>query len=84
MSSFYKYKDPFHTYIDPETGLLRNLQGISDPDVFTFVESGVVTKRLQELYENPIKILGCDSLFKYINIYFKTFMIGQVKGELLR
>lgn len=64
MSSFYKYKDPFHTYIDPETGLLRNLQGISDPDVFSFVESGVVTKRLQELYENPIKINGCANLFQ--------------------
>lgn len=71
MSSFYKYKDPFHTYIDPETGLLRNLQGISDPDVFTFVESGVVTKRLQELYENPIKILGCDSLFQIHKYLFQ-------------
>ena len=71
MSSFYKYKHPLHTYIDPETGLLRNLQGISDPDVFTFVESGVVTKRLQELYENPIKIIGCDSLFQIHKYLFQ-------------
>ncbi len=29
-----------------------------------FVESGAVTKRLQELYENPIKIKGIESLFE--------------------
>ena len=29
-----------------------------------FVESGAVTKRLQELYEHPLKIKGIDSLFE--------------------
>lgn len=62
MSNSYKYIDPDFTYTDPKTGLLRNLQDITDPDVLLFVESGAVTKRLQELYEQPIKIKGIDSL----------------------
>jgi cell filamentation protein len=56
MSNSYKCIDPDYTYTDPKTGLLRNLQDISEPDVLLFVESAAVTKRLQELYENPIKI----------------------------
>jgi cell filamentation protein len=64
MSNSYKYIDPDYTYTDPKTGLLRNLQDITDPDVLLFVESGAVTKRLQELYENPIKIKGIGSLFE--------------------
>ncbi len=64
MSDSYKYIDPDYTYTDPKTGLLRNLQDITDPDVLLFVESGAVTKRLQELYENPITIKGIDSLFE--------------------
>jgi len=75
MSNFYKYIDPDFTYTDPKTGLLRNLQDITDPHVFLFVESGAVTKRLQELYEQPIKIKGIDILFEihrhlFQDIYF--------------
>jgi cell filamentation protein len=64
MSNSYKYIDPDYTYTDPKTGLLRNLQDITASDVLLFVESSAVTKRLQELYESPIKIEGIDSLFK--------------------
>lgn len=64
MSKSYKYIDPDYTYTDPKTGLLRNLQVITDPEILLFVESGAVTKRLQKLYENPIKIKGIDSLFE--------------------
>src|SRR5699024_7265919 len=63
MSNFYKYLDPDYTYIDAKTGILRNLFGITDEDTLLFAESGAVAKRLQELYENPIKIKGIDSLF---------------------
>ena len=63
MSDAYKYIDPDYTYTDSKTGILKNLQGISDPDVLLFVESGAVTKRLQELYESPVKIKGIESLF---------------------
>jgi cell filamentation protein len=64
MSNSYEYIDPDFIYTEPKTGLLRNLQDITDPDVLLFVESGAVTKRLQELYEQPRKINGVDSLFK--------------------
>lgn len=64
MSNSYKYIDPDYTYTDPISGLLRNKQDITDPEVLLFVESGAVTKRLQELYENPIKIEGIDNLFE--------------------
>ncbi len=64
MSNSYKYIDPNYTYTDPISGLLLNKQDITDLEVLLFVESGAVTKRLQELYENPIKIEGIDSLFE--------------------
>lgn len=71
MSESYKYIDPNYSYIDSSSGLLRNLQNITDPDVLLFVESSAVTKRLQELYENPIKITGIDSLFEIHRYLFQ-------------
>jgi len=62
MSNSYKYIDLDNSYIYPNTGRLKNLLDITDPDVFLFVESSAVTKRLQELYKNPIKIKGIESL----------------------
>jgi cell filamentation protein len=64
MSNSYKYLDPDYTYTDPKTGILRNLQDITESDVLLFVESGAVTKRLQQIYENPIKIKTIESLFE--------------------
>jgi cell filamentation protein len=61
-SNSYKYIDPDQTYTDPITGILKNLQGIKDPDVLLFVESSAVTKRLQQLYDNPIEIKNSNSL----------------------
>lgn len=63
MSNYYKYIDTNFTYIDPESGLLKNLQNITDPDVLLFIESGAVTKRLQELFQNPLQIKGIETLF---------------------
>ncbi len=71
MSNSYKYIDTEYTYIDPKSGLLRNLQDIKDPDVLLFVESGAVTKRLQELYEKPIKIEGIKTLFEIHKYLFQ-------------
>ena len=62
MSNSYKYIDLDNSYIDPNTGLLKNLHDITDPDVLLFVESSAVTKRLQELYKNPVEIKGIESL----------------------
>lgn len=63
MSNSYNYIDPDFTYTDPNTSVLRNLAEITDKDVLLFVESGAVTKRIQELTIDPIKINGIDSLF---------------------
>lgn len=64
MSDSYKYIDPDYTYIDPESGLLKNLLKISDYEVLLFVESSAVSKRLQELFKNPITIEGTSSLLE--------------------
>ncbi|MET3126956.1 cell filamentation protein [Arcicella rosea] len=71
MSNSYKYIDPDYTYTNPKSGLLRNLQDISDSDILLFVESAAVTKRLQELYENPIKVKGVGSLFAIHKLLFQ-------------
>jgi cell filamentation protein len=63
MSNSYNYVDPDYNYTDSKTGILRNLVNISDSDVLLFVESGAVTKRLQELYKNPLKIKSIETLF---------------------
>jgi cell filamentation protein len=64
MSDSYKYIDPDYTYTDPKTGILRNSACLTDPNALLFFESGAVAKRIQELYENPIKIKGIESLFE--------------------
>jgi cell filamentation protein len=83
MSKFYKYIDPNFTYTDPKTGLLRNLQDITDPDVLLFVESGAVTKRLQELYEHPIKVKGVDSLFEIHRHLFQDIYVWAGKKRIV-
>lgn len=62
MPDSYKYIDLDYTYTDSKTGILRNIADITDPDDLLFFESVVVAKRIQELYEKPIKIKGTDSL----------------------
>jgi cell filamentation protein len=79
MSNSYKYIDPDFTYTDPKTGILRNLQDITDPYVLLFVESGAVTKRLQELYEHPKKIKSIDTLFEIHRHLFQDIYVWAGK-----
>lgn len=83
MSNSYKYIDPDYTYTDLNTGVLLNLQNITDPDVLLFVESGAVTKRLQELYENPIKIKGIESLFEIHKQLFQDMYVWAGKKRIV-
>jgi cell filamentation protein len=83
MSNSYKYLDPDFTYTDSKTGLLKNLQDITDPDVLLFVESGAVTKRLQELSQRPIKIKGIDSLFEIHRYLFQDIYDWAGKKRLV-
>ncbi len=71
MSDFYKYDDFDYTYIDSKTGVLKNLLNITDENTLIFVESGVVTKRLKELYEKPIKIISIQALFDIHKYLFR-------------
>ncbi len=71
MSDFYKYDDFDYTYIDPKTGVLKNLLNITDEDTLIFVESGAVVKRLKQLYEKPIEIIGIKSLFSIHKYLFQ-------------
>jgi cell filamentation protein len=83
MSNSYKYIDPDFTYTDSKTGLLKNLQDITDPVVLLFVESGAVTKRLQELSQRPIKIKGIDSLFEIHRYLFQDIYDWAGKKRLV-
>ena len=83
MSNSYKYIDPDFTYTDSKTGLLKNLQNITDPDVLLFVESGAVTKRLQELSQRPIKIKRIDSLFEIHRYLFQDIYDWAGKKRLV-
>jgi cell filamentation protein len=83
MSNAYEYIDPDYIYTDPKSGLLRNIQDISDPEVFLFVESAAVTKRLQELYEHPIKIKGIDSLFEIHRHLFQDMYVWAGKKRIV-
>ena len=83
MSNSYKYIDPDYTYTDPKTGILRNIQGITDSDALIFVESGAVTKRLQELNENKIEIKGVDTLFEIHKCLFQDIYVWAGKKRIV-
>lgn len=61
MENSYKYDDPNHKYTD-ENGVLYNLANIKDEKVLAVYESLKVSKRIEELYEKPIKIKDSNSL----------------------
>ncbi|MBI3235256.1 MAG: Fic family protein, partial [Bacteroidetes bacterium] len=83
MSKSYKYIDQDYTYNDPKTGLLRNLLDITDFDTLIFVESGAVTKRLKELYENSIKIKGIENLFEIHRHLFQDIYVWAGKKRIV-
>lgn len=83
MPNSYQYNDSDYTYIDPKTGILRNLADIADHDVLLFVESAAVAKRLQELYENPIKIKGIESLFAIHRHLFQDLYVWAGKKRIV-
>jgi cell filamentation protein len=62
MSDSYQYIDSKFTYIDPTSGILRNLPNLNDESDLLFFESSAVAKRIEELHSNPIKIINSDAL----------------------
>ena len=61
MENNYQYVDPDFKYTNKK-GVLQNLANIEDKSVLVAYESLKVSKRIEELYENPIKIKDSNSL----------------------
>ena len=68
MRNDYSYIDPDYAYTNPDTGVLRNLVDITDPDDLLFFESAAVLKRAKELEAQPIVVHYAASLLD-INRY---------------
>lgn len=62
MENNYQYIDPDCTYVN-KNGVLYNLANIENEKILITFESLNVSKRVEELYENPIKINDIKSLF---------------------
>jgi cell filamentation protein len=71
MANSYKYIDTDYIYTDPNTGVLRNLIGISDNETLTFAETAATAKRVNELRNNPISITNSDALFEIHHYLFQ-------------
>lgn len=61
MEDSYQYIDPDFKYTN-ENGLLYNLANIDDEKILLAFESLKVSKRIEELFENPIKIKDANTL----------------------
>ena len=83
MSDSYKYIDPDYTYTDPQTGILRNLADVTDEKVLLFIESGAVSKRVQELYIKPIRIKDAGTLLDIHKYLFKDIYAWAGKTRIV-
>lgn len=70
MGNNYRYLDPNHKYTD-KNGVLYNLANIKDEKVLAVYESLKVSKRLEEIYENPLKIKDSNSLITIHHYLFQ-------------
>ena len=61
MENNYQYIDPDYKYAN-KNGVLYNLANIEDEKILLAFESLKVSKRVEELFENPIKIKDSNSL----------------------
>ena len=70
MENNYQYIDPKLKYSD-ENGMLFNLAEIKDQKILIIFESLKVSKRIEELFEKPIKIKNSESLLKIHHYLFQ-------------
>ena len=61
MGNNYQYIDPDYKYTN-KNGVIHNLANIEDEKILLAYESLKVSKRVEELFENPIKIKDSNSL----------------------
>ena len=78
MANNYQYLDSNQKYSN-ENGVLYNLADIQDEKILVLYESLQVTKRVEELFDNPIKIKDSNSLLKIHKHLFQDVMNGQDK-----
>lgn len=80
MANKYQYLDSNQKYIN-ENGVLYNLADIQDEKILVLYESLKVTKRVEELFDNPIKIKDSNSLLKIHKHLFQDVYkwAGQLK-----
>lgn len=69
MENNYQYVDPDFEYTN-KNGVLHNLANIDDEKILLAFESLKVSKRVEELYQNPIQITDSYTLLK---IHFHLF-----------
>lgn len=81
MENNYRYLDPDSIYTN-NNGVLYNLANIEDEKILLAFESLKVAKRVEELYGNPIRIVGSDSLLKIHHYLFQDVYewAGQVRS----
>jgi cell filamentation protein len=71
MSKGYQYIDSQNSYIDPTTGVLKNIPNLTDDFDLLFFESTAVSKRLEELYLHPIQIKDSSALLEIHRYLFQ-------------
>ena len=71
MKNEYKYIDYDYTYTDSKTGVLRNLKNINDENTLLSFEGLQVANRLENLADNPIKIINSSTLFSIHKYLFQ-------------
>ena len=70
MDNNYQYLDPEHVYTN-SNGVMHNLANIQDEKILLAFESLMVSRRVEELYENPIAIEDSNSLLTIHHYLFQ-------------
>ena len=81
MKTDYHYIDPDYAYTDPETGVLRNRENISDAHLLHVFESMKVSVRIEELQINPFKIKNFATLLDIHKYLFQDIYLwaGEIR-----
>jgi len=81
MENNYQYLDPEYLYSN-KIGVLHNLAKIEDEKILLVFEALKVSKRIEELLENPIKIKDSSSLLKIHHHLFQDIYAwaGKVRS----
>lgn len=70
MENNYQYIDSDYKYTN-KNGVLHNLENIEDEKILLAYKSLKVSKRVEELFENPIKINDSNSLLTIHHYLFQ-------------